>query len=116
MLFDPVTIAPVSHTIVGKSTQGREKRSSKALEGMAQNFRSPASARLGGEARNARRLRRTECARIDAELPEHLHVEIAERWRTVRVKGQMLAVLETAAGEEHRHVAVVVARRISEVR
>jgi hypothetical protein len=50
-----------------------------------------------------------------AEPVEHLHVEIAERRRIQRIEGEVLAVLEAAAGEQDRQVARVVARGVAGV-
>ena len=36
----------------------------------------------------------------DAEALQHAHVEIAQRRRAFRIEGEVLAVLETAPGEE----------------
>ena len=55
-----------------------------------------------------RALRRGERARLDTEALEHGDVEIGQ-WVVVRfVKGEVLAVFEAAAREEHGEVVVVV--------
>ena len=45
-----------------------------------------------------------ELVRLDAQALQHRHVEVAQRRRLCRVEGQVLAVLEAAAGEQDRQV------------
>ena len=45
---------------------------------------------------------RSELVGFDAKALEHAHEKIAQRRRVLRIEGEMLAVLEAAAGEEHR--------------
>jgi len=52
---------------------------------------------------------------VGAEAVEELDVEIAEGRVLLRVEGEVLAVLEAAAGDEDRHVLVVVAAGVAEV-
>ena len=47
---------------------------------------------------------RPELVGVDAQSLEHAHIEIAQRRRVVLVEGQMLAVLEAAAGQQDRQV------------
>ena len=58
-------------------------------------------------------LRCRELIRLDAEAMQHREIKVAERVVVLLVEGQMLAVLETAAGEEDREIHVRVRVRAS---
>ena len=45
-----------------------------------------------------------ELVGLDAQPLQHAHVQVAQRRRLLRVEGQVLAVLEAAAGQQDRHV------------
>src|SRR6185437_75099 len=50
--------------------------------------------------------------RVDSKLVEHHHEEIAQRHIVKRIEGQMLPMLESAAGEEDRQVSGDVATTV----
>ncbi|MEI7686893.1 MAG: hypothetical protein WCL32_17875 [Planctomycetota bacterium] len=56
---------------------------------------------------------RTERIHVGSEAPEELHVKVAERRVSLRVEGEVLSVAETAAGDDDRHVLIVVAAGVA---
>src|SRR5262245_36595634 len=58
---------------------------------------------------------RTELVGLDAQALEHAHIEIAQRRWAVRIKRQMLAVLEAATGHEHRQILYGMAAAVAQI-
>ena len=57
----------------------------------------------------------TELVGFQAEALEHADEQIAKRRRVVGIKGQVLAMTEATAGEQHRKVASGMTAAISQV-
>ena len=58
---------------------------------------------------------RSERIHVGSQALEKLHVQITERRVLLRIEGEVPAVSETSAGDEDRHVLIIVAARIAEV-